>query len=289
MRINLFGATVVEGPTGRVDGTGLGGAKPRQLLQLLALARGAAVPKERLAEQLWDGRPPAAYVTTLESYICLLRRRIGLVGPHRAVLVTSRTGYRLEPSLVEVDVVEARALLRSSRPDDVARGMELAAPGLLADEPTARWAMEEREAFSALLVDSCTGAARRSNLARRPELAARLARTAVHHGYGFEPAVQELMRALWRLDARIEALDAYAELRATLDEGFGLEPSPATRRVYLSILRSAAMHRTRATQQGEVRALLKLLVQAVEYGGSGTDLVARRFVEAGRQLLTQAV
>jgi DNA-binding SARP family transcriptional activator len=289
MQINLFGATVVEGPVGRVEGTQLGGAKPRQLLQLLALEHGAAVPKERLADRLWDGRPPAAFVTTLESYICLLRRRLGLVGPHRSLLETSRSGYRLDPVRVRVDVAQARVALGSERPLVVARGMALAGPGLLADEPEARWAMEEREAFSRLLVDRCTESARRANLSRQPELAARLARTAVDHGYACEPAVRELMRALWRLDARIEALDAYADLRTTLDQGFGLEPAPATRRVYLSILRSAAMHRSRAVQQGEVRALLKLLVQAVEYGGSGTDLVARRFVEAGQRLLTQPV
>ena len=78
--IKLFGPTVISGAGSRLVGSDLGGSKPRQLLEMLALDLGAPVAKDLLAERLWDGRPPASYIATVESYVCSLRRRLGLVG-----------------------------------------------------------------------------------------------------------------------------------------------------------------------------------------------------------------
>ena len=64
--IALFGEITV-----RRDGKLVGGlsAKERQILAILALSAGNPVPRDRLADQLWEGSPPASYVGTLDSYV----------------------------------------------------------------------------------------------------------------------------------------------------------------------------------------------------------------------------
>jgi DNA-binding SARP family transcriptional activator len=95
--IRLFGPTVISGAGTRLVGSDLGGSKPRQLLEMLALDLGTPIPKDLLAERLWDGRPPASYIATVESYVCSLRRRLGLVGGRRGPLATTHHGYLLDP------------------------------------------------------------------------------------------------------------------------------------------------------------------------------------------------
>lgn len=301
MRIALFGATTVWGPVARVDAKELGGAKPRQLLQMLALELGTAVPKERLAERLWNGRPPASYISTLESYVCLLRRRLSAAGMERGTLVTTGCGYLLDPGQVEVDVAEARGMLAASRagatdrsrgPDlarDVAHVLDLVTGELLADEPYAMWAIEEREAFTALLSDACVAGARQANRAGRSDLALRLSKAAVSHRFASETATEELMRALWRTGHRTEALQTYAGLRETLLDEFGLEPGPASRRLYLAVLRSGAMLNPRDGDQRELGTLLRLVTQVLQDTSLGREPVALRLVEATRELSALAV
>src|SRR4051812_18044022 len=77
MHVKLFGSTAVVIEDGAVAVTDLGGVKPRQILEILALSAGAPVPKDRLAELLWGGAPPKSYVGALERYVCVLRRRLG--------------------------------------------------------------------------------------------------------------------------------------------------------------------------------------------------------------------
>ena len=98
LQIRLFGPTVVltDGDNSQVSD--LGGVKPRQILEILAANPGAPVTKDRLADLLWDGEPPKSYVGTLESYVCVLRRRLGL-GPGRtSPLATTSNGYLLDPA-----------------------------------------------------------------------------------------------------------------------------------------------------------------------------------------------
>ncbi len=297
MRIALLGATTVWGPVARVDARELGGAKPRQLLQMLALELGTAVPKERLAERLWDGRPPASYISTLESYVCLLRRRLSAAGMQRTALVTTGCGYRLDPAQVSVDAVEVRGMLAAAGAGatgpglarSVARALDLVTGDLLADEPYAAWATEERERFSAVLSDAALAGARHANRQRCGDLALRLSRAAVRHRFASEAATQELVRALWRAGYRTEALQTYAGLRETLLDEFGLEPGPASRRLYLAVLRSGSSPAPMEGDRRELRTLLRLLGQVLENTGVGRDPVALRLFEASRELSALAV
>src|SRR3954453_9488463 len=94
LRIKLFGPTTVLLTDGTAV-TDLGGIKPRQVLEMLALSVGTPVTKDRLGDQLWDGNPPRPYIATLESYVSLLRRRMGVGRGRNSALATTTNGYVL--------------------------------------------------------------------------------------------------------------------------------------------------------------------------------------------------
>jgi hypothetical protein len=108
--IKLFGTTVVDDGTSQVAGTALGGVKPRQLLEMLATELGNPLSKDLLAERLWEGKPPATYIATIESYVCVLRQHARLGRGRTAALATTTSGYLLDPEQVSVDLVQVREL-----------------------------------------------------------------------------------------------------------------------------------------------------------------------------------
>jgi DNA-binding SARP family transcriptional activator len=79
--------------------------KQRQILAILALSPGQPVPRERLADQLWDGAPPASYLATLDSYMCVLRRALRLEAGRSSTLATTPAGFVLQlDDRVEIDL-----------------------------------------------------------------------------------------------------------------------------------------------------------------------------------------
>jgi DNA-binding SARP family transcriptional activator len=267
LRITLFGPTRVERDGAHWDAAALGGVKQRQILELLATNLGTPVPKERLAERLWDGNPPSSYVATLESYVCVLRRRLGLGRGSLSALATTNKSYVLDPGQVTVDLVEVRSALECGAPAD------------------AEWADEERAKFSQLLATVCTTAARLALQGGYTQPALRLARTAVQQSYFSESARRELMRALWLSGERTQALVAYAELRARMLEELGVEPGTASQELYVEILKGS---HTPEQDKLEVTTLLRLLQQALESSGRPDGPAEPGLVEVGRMLLARA-
>src|SRR5258707_13175434 len=70
MELRILGPTEV-----RHDGSAvsLRGAKPRQLLVLLAMRPNRPVLAEKLIEELWEGEPPPSAATALRVHIGKLR------------------------------------------------------------------------------------------------------------------------------------------------------------------------------------------------------------------------
>ena len=260
--ISVFGPTVISGGGGRIAAADLGGAKLRQLLEMLALDLGRPLPKDRIAERLWDGRPPASYIATIESYVCVLRRRLGLVGGRRGPLATTSHGYVLDPELVRVDAVQVQDLLRA-HDADVPRALDLVSGELLADEPYAAWATEARDSFAELLADRCTHAARQANLRGDFEVAVRLAREATRRSYVSEPAMRELMKGLMGTGCRVQALGVYESLRKDMAEDLGLGPEVETQSLYFRILRGSSEERRPQIGGDEISALLEFLRSAL--------------------------
>lgn len=269
--ITLLGATTVATASGTVLSAGdLGGVKPRQILQILALEAGTPVAKDRLADLLWEGAPPKSYVATLESYVCVLRRALGLRGGRRSLLATTTHGYALDPTAVSVDVVQLRRLLAEAAAAAPGTSLDLteqalahATAPLLAGEPYARWAQSERDLLDRQLAAGCARAAGQACAGQEWERATRLAAAAVEHDPLAELPVRHLMTALWHSGQRFEALRAYAGLRAAMVEELGAEPGPATHELYLQILRDDTTS-GQGRGRSELRLLLGLLRQTLE-------------------------
>jgi DNA-binding SARP family transcriptional activator len=281
IRIKLFGAMTAEIDGRTLSASDLGG-RPRQVLELLALEAGAPLAKEQLADLLWEGSPPASYVGTLESYVSVLRRNMGMGSGRNSVLATTPNGYRLDPGAVSVDLLEFRALVAKAADQRAAvavttlgAAIELANGVLLASEPYAAWAIRAREVFSRELAAACVRAAQLSNGLGDYQAAVRFARIATELDRLCEDAWQHLMRAHWFSGLRAEALRAYLTFREAMLDELGDEPGGQTQELYFAILRDGPAERTATPAGGaEVRTLLLLLRQALD-GIPGVQAPAR--------------
>lgn len=255
IEITLLGHTSVQGAV-RLTAADMGGVKPRQLLSLLALDLGRPVPKDVLADRLWDGRPPSGCVTTLESYVCLLRRKLHTAGRHGAI-ATSHGGYLMDPEHARVDLDAVMRLLTGDLASVLA-GLDRVQGDLLADEPYPTWAEEARTAFADTLATACTRTAQDANREGRHACAVRLAREATRRATFSEPALRELMRALVGVGDRTAALHAYEDMRARLAGELGLDLDAETRALFLGTIQQDRVTE-RACDRAEASALVRLL------------------------------
>jgi DNA-binding SARP family transcriptional activator len=280
MYLTLFGVTTVLSEDQPVGITEFGGGKPREILEILAAAGGAPVAKDRLAELLWDGTPPKSWVATLESYISVLRRRLGCAPGRRSELATTTNGYRLDLTRVQVDLVRFRTLAAEAGRLPVRESLALvdealalASGELLASEPNADWAAREKDLFRSDLVRLAgLGAARALDIGDC-EAAGRYATIATEYDAIDEVGWQQLMEARWRAGRRSDALRAYGELRNVLAAELGVEPCTQSRDLYMEILRDEPTSDAFAGEQRlEIKMLTDLLHQCLEtLTGSGAD------------------
>ncbi|MGL4742769.1 MAG: AfsR/SARP family transcriptional regulator [Dermatophilaceae bacterium] len=266
-RIRIFGATtvVVDGRT--VSGPALGGAKPRQVLEVLALADGAPVSKDRLIELLWDGEPPASAVATLESYVCVARRAVRGTRGQPSVIHTTPAGYRLDTARISVDLSECRALLgcaRTAAPEDRVRyvrvALALSTQPLLASANRAPWADHERHTFAQQLATTCARTARVALDADDVDGALEMSAHAITLDAFDESAVRVRMSGLAAAGRRSESVRCYLDLRHRLVADLGVEPCAATHDLYLRLLAdSSDGHHTERPSPGELTGLFELL------------------------------
>jgi DNA-binding SARP family transcriptional activator len=196
----------------------LGGPRQRAVLALLLLEANRVVSMDRLAEDVWDGRPPEGWATTLQTYVFHLRRALE---PDRArgvaggVLVTRDRGYllrvdreHLDAAAFEDGFTAGRAALEAGRYAEAAQTLRQAlglwrSPVLadLADyaftRPEAARLEELRLAALEARIDADLALGRHDALTA--ELRERL------HGH--------LMLALYRCGRQAEALAAYRRAR----------------------------------------------------------------------------
>ena len=247
MELRILGPTEI-----RHDGSpvSLRGAKPRQLLVLLAMRPNRSVPSEELIEELWEGDPPPSAATALRVHIGRLRQVLELdrnpsapngrlpAGPHGYVL-------RVEPD--ELDVQRFERLLVLAREADAHGDPGAAVPRLT--EALDLWR-------GAALADARDLSATRAEIARLEELRivaieqladVRLSlgdhslvidslTAAIKEHPLRERLTESLMRALYRSGRQGDALRAYADLARRLDEDLGIAPSARLRRLEEDVL-----------------------------------------------------
>jgi predicted ATPase/DNA-binding SARP family transcriptional activator len=252
MRFGILGPLQVEDVDGPVA---VGGAKPRTLLAVLLLARGETVSADRLAAALWGEAPPPAAGTALRSYVSRLR---GVLGDGASVRHRPQ-GYRLDLDGATFDAAEFERLLGSARTAGVpakALGDLDAALSLWRGDALAEFADEEFAASTAARLDELRAGALEDRaealveLGRAAEAVPELEAMVRRHPSRERPAVL-LMRALYATGRQADALAAYHELRARLDEDLGVEPAAPAQALYRRIL-AHDPRLTAAPQQGNL-------------------------------------
>jgi DNA-binding SARP family transcriptional activator len=245
LRFAILGSLEVNANNTRISITA---PKQRAVLVTLLLDANNEVPVERLTRFVWDGQPPVAAQTTLQSYIYRLRQ---LLQPMTGVeLTTSAAGYRLQVDPDETDVWSFRDRVAEAREKaqhgDLAgsardlrsalslwRGNALAGiPGKLLQQE-ARFLEDERvTAYEDLFAAELELGNHRTIV---PELKKLVSMHQFH-----ETLRAQLMVALYRCARQAEALHAYAQIRRRLREDLGIEPGRELQNLHRAILEQVA-------------------------------------------------
>jgi DNA-binding SARP family transcriptional activator len=267
MRINMLGETEVVGHQGALSLRRLGGTKPRQLLEILALHREEPLAKDQLVEWLWEGVMPVAPVAALTSYVSVLRSKIEPgVAPADSVIVTGDGTYSLDLSRVSVDLDEFDRLVDASsgKPAAVARPMLLAALALsrgpvLAHEPYMAWAAQARMRYQGQVLAVTLEAGELALQVQDVESATRLAESASLLDPLSEGVCRLAMRADWAAGRRADALRRYDTFRRALRAEMGVEPAESTKSLFAAILATDASADAPGSER-ELSALIEAVV-----------------------------
>lgn len=221
------------------------GAKQRNLLARLLIARGRPVSIARLCDEMNSGRPPRDPVHALQAHVSRLRAAF----PALEIEHVSG-GYRLDHVGIDTDISrfeklkqegerlladgelqsasavfsEALALWRGHAFDDVPRSPAIDAE---AARLTKRWVSTMADHID---IDLALG----REVSVIPRLVA-----VIEENILLERFWGQLMTALYREGQVQEALDAYARARDIFTEKFGMEPNGELGHLHLQILRKA--------------------------------------------------
>ena len=251
--IRLFGPLAIEDDGRSLGPRDLGGARPKQVLQILLAARGHRVPTDRLAELIWEGDRPGNARGALQTFISMLRRHLTPDRERaRELVVTELEAYRFATDLVTLDLDRFDTLLErsGSEPTNLARAsleeaLALVRGEVLEDEPYATWALDLRNTYEGRILGAHLDAADAAlaEVDFGPALAH--AEAATRLDAFSERAHRIAMLALYALGRSQEALGRYRTFRTRLGEELGLEPAADTRALESAIIR-----------QEDVRSLL---------------------------------
>jgi DNA-binding SARP family transcriptional activator len=243
MEIRVLGELEVLDRGRRAGPSDLGGRKPKQVLELLALARGRPVPKETLIERLWPDRPPRHPVAALENHIWVLRRHLGQgTATGEQVVLAEAGAYRLAVERVTLDLVRFDELLReaSGKPPSDARGylelaLSLVRGDLFEDEPYADWVGPSREEYRVRVATLELDLAEAALADGSPEVAVELAGRVLDEEPLSERACRLKMLGLVQQGDRVRALRLFGSFRDSLRAELAIEPMTETWSVYEAV------------------------------------------------------
>jgi predicted ATPase/DNA-binding SARP family transcriptional activator len=235
----VLGPLRVEAPRQEVR---IGGARRRRVLLRLLASPGHPVPVDVLADDVWNGDPPAGATSTLQSHVSALRQA---VGPGR--LSFYEGGYRLHVRAGELDTLMFEHDVAAGHAAMAAGDFRAAADAL--DRALARW---RGQAFADVsgagwIMLPAGRLEEMRKLAVEDVLEARLAMGLAHEvcvmaeeAVALDPLRERrwaaFMLALYRTGRQADALRAYRRLHDTLIEQLGVDPSPQLARLERDIL-----------------------------------------------------
>jgi WD40 repeat protein/DNA-binding SARP family transcriptional activator len=272
MLVNLLGPIEAVSVHGAV---GLGGAKQRAVLAMLALRTGSTVSAERLIDGLWGEDPPASALKLVQLYVSHLRKAFG----EEDVIVTHGRGYELRLDRHDVDAGRFERLLAQGAAREALRLWRGAPLADVAGEPFAapeiRRLEELHTAALEVAIDQDLDVGRHREVL--PEIDGLLAAEPLR-----EPLHARRILALYRCGRQADALEAYREARRALIEQIGVEPGPELRRLHEAILRQdpaldppvdGSRHTPMFGRERELERLRSLWWR-VRDGGSATALIS---------------
>ncbi|MDX6298965.1 MAG: hypothetical protein QOF53_179 [Nocardioidaceae bacterium] len=236
MRVTLLGPVAAE-----VDGVAvpLGGRRQRAVFAMLALDAGRVVSVDHLVRVLWEDDPPDRATMSLQSMISRLRRVLGTHfsdGVAAVRILTRPPGWVLDLRREAVDatrfgegIAEGRRLLSREEPAAAARILSetLALwPGHAAGRlEIAEFAREDAVALEQARLDAYELLFTAQLATGETQVVVEQARRFVADNPFRERAWMSLSLGLYRGGRQADALAAIAELRTTLADGLGLDPS----------------------------------------------------------------
>lgn len=224
------------------------GRAEQSLLALMLLNPQQVLPSSRLVSLLWEEATlPADPLNALQNRVSKTRRALSALGADAPELVTVSGGYRLDVQKESVDVHRFTSHLararRAAAESPASAEAELAAAlalwrgtplAGLEDEP---WVSKEAHRLGELRLEATE---ERLSLAiatgRQREVVDELRRL-VEANPLHEGMAHLLMRSLYLSGRQADALQVYRDLKRTLDDELGLEPSVHLRDLEASILR----------------------------------------------------
>lgn len=261
MRARILGPLQVCRGNEILGGGQLGGPKSRQILEILLVHLGAPVSKYTLIDLLWNGAPPAAAVSTLESHISVLRRSLQPGQGKTGVLKTTNGGYLLDREMIELDLECFQSLLHLAEHSSTqlahryaTQALAMAAEPLLGSELLPEWAEAERRIHEGRMIAARV-------LAATTALALGMGAEAVCHAQLVlnvdvlnEPAWTILILGLEQDGKPLQGLQAFDHCRRIMDQELGCRPGRA-----LQGAQQRMLHQTSATNDDFGRVIQALL------------------------------
>ncbi|MGH3612158.1 MAG: AfsR/SARP family transcriptional regulator [Pseudonocardia sp.] len=238
--------------------------KLRRVLATLVLNAGETVPTRTLMRELWGDEPPSSSVTTLQTYILNLRKWLitstGRTTEEvaRSSLVTGPGGYRLVlDGAIDILRFQKFALLGQ---EALAHGDDTLGVRRLSDALQIWRGSALSDLSAGVVLESWKRYAEESRLATVDHLVSAKFRLGMHREVltdlaGITPMNPthenlhvHLMRALYLVGRRAQALEVYRSLHERLVQDLGIEPDRLAQQLHSAILRpeSASSVATRA-------------------------------------------
>jgi DNA-binding SARP family transcriptional activator/pimeloyl-ACP methyl ester carboxylesterase len=241
----------------------LGGRKPKQVLEVLLVHPDQPVPKDRIAELIWNARQPRDPMRTLEAYVSGLRAVLSRgVGDARHLLRSEPGAYRLCPGPAGTDLARFDELLARAAAAPGAdrlhlrrRAAELVRGDLLADEPYADWVRPLRDLYAERHLRLLLDLAEDCLAADRPAAAVDHCERVLRAQPARERAYRLLIAAHYAAGDQALAVGAFHRCRRILDEDLGLRPLAETERAYVAVLNRAPVAAVRPAGREPARTL----------------------------------
>ena len=224
----------------------LGSAQQRAVLAMVMLEVGGPVSRDRLVDGLWGERPPASAAHAVQVYVSAIRKILRAAGDPPVRLAGSPAGYVLEADPEQVDARRFARLIdhgQRALAADPLRARNLFEQALslwrgppLADLVEFDFAAREARRLEELRAAAVEGVVEaRLALGEHDQVLGQISGLVAANPLRERPRRLSML-ALYRLGRHAEALAAYRDACAALDE-IGLQPSPELRALEQAILR----------------------------------------------------